>query len=229
MNSFLDLIIFTCTISEREKMKKALLFFSALIMLCSVSWGTNCEINQKNNLSDNYGCKNNCQTTNKEDNCKNLQDKQENCQKDKSPCCDEEIDDDEYFTYNQCFFDKRFRKMKRILCLTSRQEKCADTLYHTFKLDMEKLHEKYQKERDCLLKVYECCCGSDKEHKSNLKEIKKETKERCKEFREDIKELLCKNQLKDFRKFQRCEKRKMKKIAKYSKIYKFPCIDCSKK
>ena len=62
-------------------MKKALLFFSALIMLCSVSWGTNCEINQKNNLSDNYGCKNNCQTTNKEDNCKNLQDKQENCQK----------------------------------------------------------------------------------------------------------------------------------------------------
>lgn len=209
-------------------MKKALLFFGALMMLCSVSWGSGCEINQKNNTSNNCGCKNNCETKNKENDCEILQEKQKNCEKDKSPCCSKEIDDDEYFTYNQCFFDKRYRKMKRALCLTNRQEKCADNIYHTFKLDMEKLHEKYICQRDNLLKTYECCCGDDKEYKSNLKEIKKETKERLKDFREDIRELLCKNQLKDFRKFQRCEKRKMKKIAKYSKVYKFPCMDCSK-
>ena len=75
-------------------------------------------------------------------------------------------------------------------------------------MNYPKLYEKYQNERDCLLKVYECGCGSDKEYKSNLKEIKKETKERCKEFREDIKELLCKNQLKNFRKFQNQENNK---------------------
>lgn len=210
-------------------MKKALLVFSALIMLCSVSWGNCDKINQKDNLSNDCRCKNNCEAKNKENNCENLQDKQKNCQKDKSPCCLEEIEDDEYFTYNQCFFDKRYRKMKRTLCLTNRQEKCADNIYHTFKLDMEKLYEKYKCERDNLLKVYECCCGSEKEFKRNLKEIKRETKECCADFRAEIKELLCKNQLKDFRKFQRCEKRKMKKIAKYSKIYKFPCIDCPKK
>ena len=42
------------------------------------------------------------------------------------------------------------------------------------------------------------------------------------------KEQLCKNQYSAFRKFQRCEKRKMKKLAKYAKVYKFPCTDCCK-
>lgn len=210
-------------------MKKSLFIFAAVFMLCSVSIANSGEIDKKDCVADNCGCKTQCRTKSEENNSQILQNEKNGCKKDKAPCFKQEIEDDEYFTYNQCFFDKRYRKMKRTLCLTNRQEKCADNLYQAFKLDMEGLHLKYQANRNKLLEKIECDCDNYKQEKRNLSEYKKEAKAIIKDFRDDIKELLCKNQTKSFNKFQRAEKRKMRKIAKYAVIYKFPCVDCSKK
>lgn len=143
--------------------------------------------------------------------------------------CDKcSIEDDEYCVYNQCFFDKQFRKMKKELCLSKKQETCIDNIYRNFKTEMEGRHAKYRVEKNKLLDMIECNNDCWKDQRNVLKEMKKETKERCKDFRDEIKEQLCKNQYSDFRKFTRCEKRKMKKLVKYAAVYKLPCTDCCK-
>ena len=113
--------------------------------------------------------------------------------------------------------------MKKELCLTKKQETCIDEIYKDFKHTMEAKHEKYRKEKNKLLEMIECNNDCYKNQIKVVKEIKKEMKEYCKNFKEDIKEQLCKSQYSDYRKFLRHEKRKMKKIVKYSAIYKFPC------
>ena len=153
----------------------------------------------------------------------------QNCNENTKKNCEKcEITDDEYCIYNQCYFDKHYKKMKKDLCLTRRQETCVDKIYKNFKADMECLCAKYAKEKNKLLDMIECEDDCLKDQVKIVKEIKKETKEKYKDYKEDVKEQLCKNQLSDFRKFQREEKRKIKKIIKYGKVYKFPCTNCCK-
>ena len=156
-------------------------------------------------------------------------------QKDNNPCPQKEeykekcaIEDDEYCVFNECYFDKHFKKMKKELCLSKKQETCIDKIYKDFKRTMESKHEKYRKEKNKLLEMIECNNDCYKNQIKVVKEIKKEIKECCKQFREDIKEQLCKSQYGNYRKFLRNEKRKMKKIIKYGAIYKLPCKDCCK-
>lgn len=203
-------------------MKKKIFLIGVLLFFYSVSWANNCENNQKISDAPCCECKNECQEKLQKNSCD-----EEKCdKKDKEKLDKFEIEDDEYFTYNQCFFDKRYRKMKSVLCLTKRQESCMDSIYNNFKSDMENLYDKYRIQRDKLLKNIECEQCQYKENKKCLKELKREAKEKYKDFKQDIEELLCKKQKSDFRKYQKGEKRKIKKIAKYSKVYKFPCINC---
>lgn len=191
----------------------------------------NCTENLEN-MPENCFCKNAKESQNKDfenyDKNENLE--QKNCKNDKSPdCkCENDIEDDEYCVYNQCFLDKQYREMKKLLCLTKRQEYCIDNIYRTFKTDMEGMCEKYKCEKNKLLEIIECNKGCFREQKRILKEIKYETKEKIKDYRNDIYDQLCKNQRKDFKKFQRYETRKVKKLAKYCKVYKFPCVNCCK-
>ena len=53
--------------------------------------------------------------------------------------------------------------------------------------------------------------------------MRREAKAHWLDFRDEIDELLCKSQKNDFKKFQRQEKKKIKKLAKYCMVYKFPC------
>lgn len=213
-------------------MKKRLFLFTVFTFFFLVS-SANCSENYKKVSSDSScECGIESQAKDIKNNCKNsISNKKDDStnKETKRPCnqCDIDNEDDEYCTYNQCFFDKHYRNMKRALCLTRRQETCIDNYYRNFKSDMEALCVKYKNERNALLKIIECNEGCYKEQKNNLKEIKKESKERLKEFREEIKEQLCKNQLSDFGKFQRSERKKFKKIAKYSVVYKFPCVNCA--
>ncbi len=162
------------------------------------------------------------------------------CQKqiEKSPCDIEQtckkadkslLDDDEYCTYNQCFFDREFIKLKQALCLTSKQETCIDTLYKSYKSDLEVYHSRYRTQKNKLLEMIECGNDCYKDQINVLKELKKDVKERSKTFKNDIKEVLCKDQNRELKKFCRHEKKKMKKIFKYSCIYKLPCSDCHTK
>jgi len=212
-------------------MKKRLFILTVMTFFCFVS-SANCNENFKE-VSSDCSCKSGEQSQ-KEDNknCNKSEDIQKKDYKNNkiSECsCEDELEDDEYCTYNQCFFDKQYRNMKRILCLTRRQENCIDNYYRNFKSDMEKLCDDYKNEKNKLLKIIECNEGCYKEQKRNLKEIKSEAKEKIKDFREDIKDQLCKSQRNDFRKFQREEKRKVKKLMKYCKVYKFPCVSCCDK
>ena len=194
-------------------------------MFCSVSNANSCQNCPKMPSDNNCGHKNECQKTIQKDKCENSCDKKEACEK---SCLEQEIDDDEYCTYNQCFFDKRYRKLKTALCLTEKQETCLDNYYQNFKADMENQHAKYRNCKNELLKAIECEKGCYKDRKQALKEIKKDTKEKCKDFKEEVNDLLCKNQRKEFKKFQKQEGKKMKKIIKYASIYKFPCVNCCK-
>jgi len=204
-------------------MKKALILIGILMFFCSVSWGSDCKNNQK--MPNTSDCR--CQNINEKEIKKEQNDNQTYTKEDNKKNCEQfEIEDDEYFTYNQCFFDKQYRKMKRDLCLTRRQEKCIDDIYQNFKYDMENLHFKYQKEKTCLFSALECNCSCLK-NKRNLKKYKKEAKEKYKDFKNEIKELLCKSQKTAFRKFQREEMRKIRKIRKYCIVYKFPCESCT--
>ena len=146
----------------------------------------------------------------------------------KKPCEKCIIDDDEYSIYNECYFDKHFRMMKTRLCLTEKQECNIDIIYKKFKSDMENLHTKYRLQKNKVLKMVECSDKCYKEEANELKEIKKEIKNRVKCFRKDVKSQLCKSQYKAFRKFNRQEKRRVKRIVKYGAIYKFPCKNCCK-
>ncbi|MBQ8847825.1 MAG: hypothetical protein IJ003_02675 [Candidatus Gastranaerophilales bacterium] len=157
-----------------------------------------------------------------------VSDCQENTTQIQKKCDKCTIEDDEYCIYNQCFFDKHYKRMKKALCLSAKQENNIDKIYKCFKTDMENQHLKYRITKNKLLDMLECENDCYKEQIKALKELKKETKEKLKDYKEDIKEQLCKNQYKDYRKFLRHEKRKMKKIVKYSAVYKFPCTDCCK-
>ena len=151
------------------------------------------------------------------------------CDKSQKPTCEKCIvDDDEYCIYNECYFDKHFRMMKTRLCLTEKQECNIDLLYKKFKSDMENLHSRYRLQKNRVLKMVECSDKCYKEEAQELKEIRKEMKNRTKCFRKDVKSQLCKSQYKAFRKFNRQEKRRVKRIIKYGAIYKFPCKNCCK-
>ena len=203
-------------------MKKILLSLGMFLFVCSVSSASDNFNNEKNIFPIGCKCKEECQKQ-----CEKDQKVDSNCEKkdieeSKSACSIDEIDDDEYAVYNQCFFDRQYREMKKTLCLTRRQENCIDKMYKDFKNDMELLYSKYCVEKDKLLYAIECedCY---RQNISNLKEMKKEAKEHWYDFRDEIEELLCKSQRYEFKKFQREEKRKIKKLAKYCVVYKFPC------
>ena len=214
-------------------MKKNLLIFTVLALFCSVS-SANCSQDcQKMFKPNDIKCEKQCQKECQKNECKNTCDKKE-C--DKKNIANEELcdkykieNDDEYCIYNQCYFDKHYRKMKKTLCLTRRQENCIDNIYRNFKTDMEKCCAKYRNEKNKLLEMIECDNDCYKEQVKVLKEIRKNVKEKCKDYREEVVDQLCKNQRSDFKKFQKEEKKKMKKIVKYGAIYKFPCVNCCKK
>lgn len=186
-------------------MKKILFSFLAMSLLCSVSFANCCEDNTKAPF----------------DRCKNEQEQPQKCDK----CT---LEDDEYCVYNECFFDKQYRKMKTALCLTKQQENCIDNIYRNFKSDMETSSARYRVEKNKLLEMIECNNDCYKDQIKHLKNLRKDNKEKIKDFRDDVKEQLCGSQRSEFRKFQREQKRKMKKIVKYGAIYKLPCVDCCK-
>lgn len=177
-------------------MKKFLLSFLGLMLLCSLSSA-------------------NCAQNNQESDC-NKKEKCDQCQ----------IDDDEYFVYNQCFFDKQFRKMKTELCLDAEQETRINNIYKNFKSDLETTYNRYRIEKNKLLEMIACDDECYKKQANTLKHIQKDIKEKFSDYIDDIKEQLCKNQRSCFRKFVRREKNKMKEIMKYGAIYKLPCVEC---
>jgi len=208
-------------------MKKLLFSFLAFTLITSGSFAACNDCNKiekpscgcERPIQPDYGCKK--QLNPCENNAMTPCEKRESCDR-----CS--IEDDEYCVYNQCFFDKQFRKMKKELCLSKKQEACIDNIYKNFKIEMEGRCARYRVEKNKLLDMIECGNDCWKEQRNVLKEMRNEAKERCKDFRAEIKEQLCKNQYSDFRKFQRHEKKKMKKIVKYGAVYKFPCTDCCK-
>ena len=207
-------------------MKKKLLFLAIFTLIWSVSSANCTECNKKMFENNSCECKKECEKENQKNNCKDKINQENN----KTLCDKYEIEnDDEYCIYNQCYLDKHYRKMKKTLCLTRRQESCIDKLYRNFKIDLEAQCCKYRNEKNKLLEMIDCDKDCQKEQIKTLKEIKKETKEKFKDFKEEIKEHLCKNQRSDYRKFVHCEKKKMKKILKYSAIYKLPCVNCCNK
>lgn len=212
-------------------MKKILFSIMALALLCSVSYA-NCSENCEK-VYPKYDCRQQspCAVEQKKSTCDDKNYEKKDCKEtDHTSKCNKcLVDDDEYCVYNECFFDKHYRKMKKALCLSQSQETAIDNIYRNFKADMELQHTRYRNEKNKLLEMIECQNDCWKEQRNKVKEICKETKEKCKEFNEDIKEQLCKDQYGDFRRFKRQEKRKMKKIIKYGAIYKLPCKDCCSK
>lgn len=142
--------------------------------------------------------------------------KKENCSK----CT---IEDDEYCIYNECYLNNHFRNLKKILCLTEKQEKEMDNVYQSYKEDIGNYFTKYRIQKNKILEQIEC---QEKYNCCILKNIKKDMKDRTKSFELDIKDILCKNQFKDFKKQKRIEIKIFKKILKYGKIYKLPCNNC---
>ena len=207
-------------------MKKALILFGVLMFFCSVSWANSFENFEKMLLANCGGCEKCCQSECEDCKKESSSNEQKHCKESKNSCNSLEIDDDEYFVYNQCFFDKQYRNLKRTLCLTKRQEECIDSLYKNFKADMDNIHSRYRSSREDLLIAMDSNCSSLKEKKHRLREIKREAKEKTKDFKEEIKEYLCKKQISEFKHFQKIEKRKIKKLAKYCTVYKFPCSGC---
>lgn len=195
-------------------------------MICSVS-SANCDDNCKKTSSPcaiEHEKENPC--SKKKDECTSSSWQKENFTKD----CDKYLieNDDEYCIYNQCYFDKQYRKMKNHLCLTKKQENCIDNIYRNFKIDMEILHSKYRIQKNKVLSMIDCEKNCSKDEIEYLKELKKDSKELLKDLKNEIQEQLCKEQKKKFKKFIKCERKKMKKIIKYAPVYKLPCSNCCK-
>lgn len=146
--------------------------------------------------------------------------------------CDKETVCKEIVKDNKCFFDKEYKKMKGQLGLDCAQETKIDCYYKDFKNKMNALSRQYHHEQKSLCKMIsnDGCKSEIKAKKKELKEIKKYMKNECKSFQESVKCELCKNQKKEFRKFIRAEKRKMKQLGKNCNVLRLPCLDnCHKK
>ena len=137
------------------------------------------------------------------------------------------IEDDEYCIYNECYFDKQYRKLKLELCLSENQEVKLDNIYKIYKLDMETLCNKYKNAKNEILTMIACNNPNWKNRTDNLEKLKEEIKTRYICFEDDIKELLDKCQYKKFKCFKKEQKEKIKLIVKYGAVYKFPCENCS--
>jgi len=150
--------------------------------------------------------------------CDNKKNSDSLCKKD---CA---IEDDEYCVYNQCYFDRRYRTMKKSLCLDECQEKEIDMIYKDFKADMEMVCEKYTNEKDKLLQMianHQCYKNQEK----ILKGIKSQVRECYKDFISSVKCQLNSCQKKEFKKIVKSEKKTIKLIVKYGAVYKFPCLE----
>ena len=95
------------------------------MFFCSVSRANTCENNKKMPIINNCEYKNEC----KEKQAKNTDYQEKYNEKSQNLCQEFEIEDDEYFTYNQCYFDKSYRNTKEQLYLTPKQEECLDKAY----------------------------------------------------------------------------------------------------
>lgn len=197
------------------------------MFFCSVSWANNCENIKKMPIVNNDGYKIKNTKKDEKNQKENTSCKQEINEKRTETCSECELEDDEYFTYNQCFFDKKYRKIKENLILNDKQEEYIDNIYLNFKADMENLYFKYKKEKEKMLSSFSCNCFCAKESKRNLKEYKNEAKEKYKDFKAEVKEKLCKSQKKKFNTFLNKEKKNLAKLKKYCIVYKFPCTICN--
>lgn len=198
------------------------------MFFCSVSLANNSENPQKMHDAPDCACKNQCA-----EKCKNSESENPSCKENdskennKCPCLYPEIDeDDEYFVYNQCFFDKKYRNLKKILCLTKDQEIAIDNIYRDYKVDFERIYLNYINQKNSIQRALECGCGCKRENIQELKQAKSFAKSKYNDLRDDIKHELCKNQKKCFSEFERKERRKFKKLRKYCVLYKLPCINC---
>lgn len=189
-------------------MKKTLFLALSATIICNCAYSAPCSINVPINKCDN-GCKQ-----------YNIE---QQCKKDVvEPCKEREFKDQ-----NKCFFDKKFKEMKKILCLNPQQETNIDCIYDRYKNQMEILHNKMKHERECLCKMINTCADNAtiRAHKRELKDIERDVKAQYKSFCKEIKEQLCKDQVKTLNRYHRQEKSKMRKLGKYCLVPKFPC-DC---
>ena len=136
------------------------------------------------------------------------------------------VEDDEYCVYNECYFDKQYRKLKTELCLSENQEKKFDNIYKIYKLDMEALCAKYKDEKNKILKMIACDNPLWKDKTKHLDKLKEDIRVRYICFEDDIKELLTKCQYAEFKQFKKAQREKIKLIVKYGAVYKFPCENC---
>lgn len=126
---------------------------------------------------------------------------------------------------NICFFDNQYAKLKKQLCLDSSQIRRIDCYYGDFKDKM--LDLKYEKniEQKQLCAMIEKCASNDaiRDKKRAIKEIKKCMKAEYKAFKDNVNSELTTEQKREFRKFNRQECRKMRKLAKNCSVFRFPC------
>ncbi len=131
---------------------------------------------------------------------------------------------------NECFFDNQYAKLKKSLCLDASQARRIDCYYGDFKDKMMDLKYELNLEQKQLCAMIERCASNDaiKDKKRAIKEIKKCMKEEYKAFKDNVNSELTSEQKREFRKFNRAEKRKMKKLAKNCSTFRFPCVgeDC---
>lgn len=131
---------------------------------------------------------------------------------------------------NICYFDNQYARLKKSLCLDSSQVRRIDCYYGDFKDKMLDLKYEMNIEQKQLCAMIEKCASNDaiKDKKRAIKEIKKCMKEEYKAFKDNVNSELTTEQKREFRKFNRAEGRKMRKLAKNCSVFRFPCLgeDC---
>ncbi len=132
---------------------------------------------------------------------------------------------DELEKENTCFFDNQYVKLKKALCLDSSQIRRIDCYYGDFKDKMLDLKHEMNIEQKQLCAMIERCASSDaiRDKKRAIKEIKKCMKTEYKAFKDNVNSELTSEQRREFRKFNRAETRKMRKLAKNCSVFRFPC------
>lgn len=194
-------------------MKKTLLALSATLIFCQIAQAAPCSINipqddlaQACKQTKQYHIQNGCE--------------------EKTTCHDKnELKSKKHYSQNECFFDNQFLEMKKVLCLNPQQEACIDNIYARYKNQMQIFYNQARSKQKCLCEAINNCADKSviRQYKRDLKDLRKETKEQYKCFTKEIKQQLCKDQVKSLNKFNRQEKSKMKKLGKYCIKPVFPC------
>lgn len=130
------------------------------------------------------------------------------------PCC--AVPNETVIKKESCCWQMTQIQLFNCLCLNQCQMEKACCIYNKYVCDSKEIKDRLNCEKARLCQMIKGCCSKCeiKAQEKKIKEIKKELKDRFACYEDQLKELLSKKQLKEYKRINKQENSKYKKLIK---------------